>query len=236
MTQREFLTKVIATTNEVEVREYAEKQLVKLDERNAKRSSTLNKDQKENLVHKEHILEFLKALPVCAKEKGIIFSTPTEIVTKLKSVDQVDVPYPLSWVDEERDISCWLGNTMQREAFNKLYSVAERVHLCTDRRIKQDWDYMQASNNFRFMTTKNTGVWLNRGIYDSPFDAFTNYMNILGDFISRVNSLYPVDMDNEELNSLLTTIRNQGQEIEILQKELDKYKKKAEKATKKTAK
>jgi alpha-amylase len=95
---------------------------------------------------------------------------------------------------------------------------------------------MQASNNFRFMTTKNTGVWLNRGIYDSPFDAFTNYMNILGDFISRVNSLYPVDMDNEELNSLLTTIRNQGQEIEILQKELDKYKKKAEKATKKTAK
>lgn len=60
MTQREFLTKVIATTNEVEVREYAEKQLVKLDERNAKRSSTLNKDQKENLVHKEHILEFLK--------------------------------------------------------------------------------------------------------------------------------------------------------------------------------
>ncbi|MDO4756528.1 MAG: glycoside hydrolase family 57 protein [Parabacteroides sp.] len=179
-----------------------------------------------------NILEFLKALPVCAKEKGIIFSTPSEIVTKLKSVDQIDVPYPLSWVDEERDISCWLGNTMQREAFNKLYSVAERVHLCTDRRIKQDWDYMQASNNFRFMTTKNTGIWLNRGIYDSPFDAFTNYMNILGDFISRVNSLYPVDMDNEELNSLLTTIKNQGQEIEILQKELDKYKKKAEKADK----
>ena len=62
---------------------------------------------------------------------------------------------------------------MQREAFNKLYSVAERVHLCDDRRIKQDWDYLQASNNFRFMTTKNTGIWLNRGIYDSPYDAFT---------------------------------------------------------------
>ena len=179
-----------------------------------------------------NILEFLKALPAFAKENGIIFSTPTEIVTKLKSVDQVDVPYPLSWVDEERDISCWLGNVMQREAFNKLYSVAERVHLCTDRRIKQDWDYMQASNNFRFMTTKNTGVTLNRGIYDSPFDAFTNYMNILGDFISRVNSLYPVDMDNEELNSLLTTIKNQGLEIEALEKELNKYKKKA---TKKSA-
>ena len=169
-----------------------------------------------------NILEFLKALPACAKEKGITFSTPSEVISKLKSVDQVDVPYPMSWVDEERDISCWLGNVMQREAFDKLYSVAERVRLCTDRRIKQDWSYMQASNNFRFMTTKQTGIWLNRGIYDGPFDAFTNYMNILGDFISRVNSLYPVDMDNEELNSLLTTIKNQGEEIEVLNKEVEK--------------
>ena len=167
-----------------------------------------------------NILEFLKALPVCAKQKGITFSTPTEVVTKLKSVDAMDVPYPMSWTDEERDISPWLGNVMQREAFNKLYSVAERVHLCDDRRIKQDWDYLQASNNFRFMTTKQTGVGLNRGIYDSPYDAFTNYMNILGDFIARVNSLYPVDMDNEELSSLLTTIKNQGEELVQLNDEI----------------
>ena len=179
-----------------------------------------------------NILEFLRALPACAKEKGITFSTPSEVISKLKSVDQVDVPYPMSWVDEERDISCWLGNVMQREAFDKLYSVAERVHLCTDRRIKQDWSYMQASNNFRFMTTKNTGIQLNRGIYDSPFDAFTNYMNILGDFISRVNSLYPVDMDNEELNSLLTTIKNQGEEIVVLNKELEKLQEKGIKVKK----
>ena len=169
-----------------------------------------------------NILEFLKALPECAKAKGITFSTPTEIVTKLKSVSQLDVPYPMSWVDEERDTSSWLGNVMQREAFNKLYSVAERVHLSDDRRIKQDWDYLQASNNFRFMTTKNTGIWLNRGIYDSPYDAFTNYMNILADFIKRVDSLYPSDVDSEELNSLLTTIKNQGDEITGLQKEVEK--------------
>ena len=178
-----------------------------------------------------NILQFMKALPACAKEKGISFSTPSEIVTKFKSVDQVDVPYPMSWADEERDTSCWLGNVKQREAFNKMYSVAGRVHLCDDRRIKQDWDYLQASNNFRFMTTKKTGIWLNRGIYDSPYDAFTNYMNILGDFISRVDALYPVEIENEELNSLLTTIKNQGEEIEKLQKELDKYKKKAAKKT-----
>ena len=176
-----------------------------------------------------NILEFLKALPICAKEKGITFSTPTEIITKLKSVDAVDVPYPMSWTDEERDVSSFLGNTLQREAFNKLYSVAERVHLCQDRRIKQDWDYLQASNNFRFMTTKNTGLYIERGIYDSPFDAFTNYMNIVGDFIARVDSLYPADMDNEELNSLLTTIKNQGEEIAALTKELEKAQKKLEK-------
>ena len=183
-----------------------------------------------------HILDFLKALPACAKEKGITFSTPTEIVTKLKSVSQLDVPYPLSWVDEERDTSCWLGNVMQREAFNKLYSVAERVHLCDDRRIKQDWDYLQASNNFRFMTTKQSSVTLQRGIYESPYDAFTNYMNILGDFMKRVDSLYPVDVDNEELNPLLTTIENQGREIEQLRKELEKAEAKLAKAEKKAAK
>ncbi len=180
-----------------------------------------------------NILSFIKALPACARDRKITFSTPTELITKLKSVDQIDVPYPMSWVDEERDTGCWLGNVMQREAFNKLYSVAERVHLCDDRRIKQDWVYLQASNNFRFMTTKNTGIRLNRGIYDSPYDAFTNYMNILGDFIDRVNSLYPVDVDNEELNSLLTTIKNQGIEIESLHKEVDKLKKKLAKKTEK---
>ena len=141
----------------------------------------------------------------------------------------------MSWLDEERDTSCLLGNVMQREAFNKLYSVAERVHLCTDRRIKQDWDYLQASNNFRFMTTKNSGVGLNRGIYESPYDAFTNYMNILGDFISRVNSLYPVDVDNEELNPLLTTIKNQGIEIEELRKQLEKAEAKLKKEEKAAA-
>ena len=183
-----------------------------------------------------NILDFIKALPVCAKQKGITFSTPTEIVTKLKSVDAMDVPYPMSWVDEERDISPWLGNVMQREAFNKLYSVAERVYLCQDKRIKQDWDYLQASNNFRFMTTKDSGVSFNRGIYDSPFDAFTNYMNILGDFINRVNSLYPVDMDNEELGSLLTTIKNQGAELVQLNEEVIKLQKKLADAEKKLAK
>ena len=179
-----------------------------------------------------HILDFLRALPKCAKERGITFSTPSELCTKTKGTIPLTVAYPVSWVDEERDTSCWLGNQMQREAFDKLYSVADRVRICTDRRIKQDWDYLQASNNFRFMTTKHNSVSMNRGIYDGPYDAFTNYMNILGDFINRVNALYPVDMDNEELNSLLTTIKNQGEEIEAKDRKIEKLQKEIEKLKK----
>jgi len=176
-----------------------------------------------------NILEFMKALPICAKQAGITFSTPTELCTKMKSVGALDVPDTLSWVDEERDVSCWLGNAMQREAFNKLYSIADRVRIANDVRINQDWDYLQASNNFRFMTTKTTGINIDRGIYSSPFDAFTNYMNILGDFINRVNNLYPEDIDNDELNSLLTTIKNQGDEIEMKEKEILRLQTKIEK-------
>lgn len=72
------------------------------------------------------------------------------------------------------------------------------------------------------MSTKPSSYGGYRGIYDSPYDAFTNYMNILGDFITRVNNLYPAEIDNEELNSLLTTIRNQEGELEIKDKEIEK--------------
>jgi alpha-amylase len=139
------------------------------------------------------------------------------------------VPDALSWVDEERDVSTWLGNPMQREAFNKLYSVADRVRIANDPRINMDWDYLQASNNFRFMTTKPSNVGLDRGIYSSAFDAFTNYMNILGDFITRVNNLYSDDIDNDQLESLLTTIKNQGDEIEMKDKEIARLQAKIEK-------
>jgi alpha-amylase len=112
---------------------------------------------------------------------------------------------------------------MQQEAFNKLYSVAERVRICNDRRLKQDWDYLQASNNFRFISTKPNSYGAYRGIYDSPYDAFTNYMNIIGDFVTRVNNIYG-GMENEELNSLLTTIKNQDEELAVKEKEIKKLK------------
>ena len=182
-----------------------------------------------------NILEFFKALPECARQKGITFSTPSEICKKIKSVGELNVPDTLSWVDEERDVSTWLGNPMQREAFDKLYSVADRVRLLNDPRIKQDWDYLQASNNFRFMTTKPSNVGLDRGIYSSPFDAFTNYMNILGDFLNRVNSLYP-DVDNEELESISISVKNMEEDIEMKDKEIVRLQAKLEKIEKEVVK
>jgi len=171
-----------------------------------------------------NILEFMKNLPNAAKERGIGFQTPSEVIKTHKSVSVIDVPYPMSWNDEERDISCWLGNVMQREAFNKLYSIGERVILSKDKHLLQDWDYLQASNNFRFMTTKNNSVSMDRGIYESPYDAFTNYMNILGDFLQRVNWAMPLDIDTEELNAFQTTISNQDKKIQALEKQVARLK------------
>lgn len=166
------------------------------------------------------IFDFLKALPRYAQEAGIGFVTPTEAVTKLRPVDALSVPYPMSWTDEARDVSTWLGNRLQNEAFHKLYALAERVRMCDDRRIKQDWNYLQASDHFFFMSTKYGSGKSSYSPYESPFDAFTNYMNVLSDFIVRVEEQYPTQIENEELNALLTTIRNQSEEIEQLEKEL----------------
>lgn len=182
------------------------------------------------------ILDFLKALPACAKKRGITFSTPSEVCLKMKSVGQLDVPDSLSWMDEERDVSTWLGNPMQREAFNKLYSVADRVRIANDPSINLDWMYLQASNNFRMMSTKPAHVGVDRGIFSSPFDAFSNYMNILGDFLNRVRQLYPDSIDNDELNSLLTTIRNQSEEIDVKSKEASRLQARVEKLETENAK
>ena len=158
-----------------------------------------------------------------AADRGIEFWTPTETIKKLKPVAELSVMHPISDADEARDVSAWLGNRLQNEAFQKLYSVAERVRLCTDRRLKQDWWYLQGSDHLYYMSTKHMADGAVHSLfspYETPFQAFTNYMNALADFIVRVEDQYPMEIENEELNALLTTIRNQEREIATLNKEL----------------
>ena len=168
------------------------------------------------------IFDFFKALPQFAQQHKISFSLPSELFARKKAVDSVVVPFPMSWVDEEKDCSSWMGNVLQQEAFRKINDISERVRLCRDRRILQDWLYLQSSDHFYYMNTKHYNLF---SPYDNPYDAFNNYMNVLSDFILRVEAQYPSSIENEELNSLLKTIHNQGREIAQLEKKLAKYEK-----------
>lgn len=174
------------------------------------------------------IFQFLEALPRFAAERGIEFWTPSEAVSKLKAVGELAVVHPISAADEARDTSAWLGNQLQHEALHKLYEAGERVRLSEDRRLKQDWWYLQASDHFYYMSTKHFAdgaVHSHFSPYETPFQAFTNYMNVLADFLVRVDEQFPLSVDNEELNSLLKTIRNQEHEIESLTREKESMRK-----------
>jgi alpha-amylase len=164
------------------------------------------------------IFEFLKAIPFFALQNNIGFLTPSEVAKKIEAVDMLSSPEPISWSGIEKDISLWNGNDLQQEALNKLYAVGERVRLCTDRPLRHDWLMLQSSDHFRYMSHKDEfGTY-----YESPYDAFMNYMNILSDFLLRVDEQYPTTIDNEELNALLNTIYELEKEIESLENELKK--------------
>ncbi|MFR9164826.1 MAG: glycoside hydrolase family 57 protein [Dysgonomonas sp.] len=169
------------------------------------------------------IFDFVRALPKFASAQNINFATPSEALKLLKPTDFISSSHPNSWAGEEKDLSLWLGNTLQQEAFNKLYEIKDRVRLSETRRIKQDWLYLQASDHFFYMNTKGKTAF---SPYASPYDAFSNYMNVLSDFKERVASEYPSSIDNEELNALLETIHNQSDEIDKLEAEVEKLKKK----------
>lgn len=136
------------------------------------------------------IFEFMKALPKQVfANTNFTFGTPTQIASRLQPVSAVNVPHPISWADEERDLTAWLGNEMQDEAFDSLYNLAREVRNSSNPEIQKDWLYLQASDHFYYMCTK----WFSDGVvhkyfnpYSTPYEAFINYMNILSDFIGRV--------------------------------------------------
>ena len=175
------------------------------------------------------IFDFVKALPQYATVKKISFSTPSEALKTLKPIDNHSSINPISWAGEEKDLSQWLGNTLQQEAFKNLYEIKDRIRLSDIRRLKQDWLYLQACDHFYYMSTKSNLAF---SPYASPYEAFSNYMNVLSDFKERLNSEFPSSIENEELNSLLETIHNQSDEIDQLERKLEELKKKQAKKVK----
>ena len=138
------------------------------------------------------IFEFMRALPdAVAKDKELEFVTPERAAAKHKSVGDLSVPQPISWADEERDTSAWLGNELQQDAFNKLYALQEKLSILNDAALWNDFGHLQESDHLYYMCTKffsDGEVHKRFNPYDTPYEAFINYMNVLSDFIIRVNN------------------------------------------------
>ena len=132
------------------------------------------------------IIDNMRYLPGAIIESNTLrFATPSEVTAEFQPVAVLHSPYPISWADEERDVTAWLGNELQNEAFTKLYALREKVHQLNSPDLNYVWRFMQSSDHFYYMATK----WFSDGDvhsyfnpYGSPYEAFVNYMNVLSDF------------------------------------------------------
>ncbi|MBN2165688.1 MAG: glycoside hydrolase family 57 protein [Marinilabiliaceae bacterium] len=176
------------------------------------------------------IFDFISALPEKVfKKSKFTFSTPSEVADSLQPVAAIHVPTPISWADEERDLTAWLGNEMQQEAFNKLYSLLPKIYKCQDNKLLTDWKYLQTSDHFYYMCTKyfsDGDVHAYFNPYETPYEAFINYMNILSDFTIRLNSAVPENSMEVELANLSTLLTEKDDKILRLEKELKKMREK----------
>jgi len=162
------------------------------------------------------IFDFMKSLPKrILHDTNFTFSTPSELGQKLKPVAAIHVPHPISWADEERDLTAWLGNEMQDEAFEKLYGLENIVNKCENTDILSDWYRLQNSDHFYYMCTK----WFSDGDvhkyfnpYNSPYEAFINYMNVLSDFTIRVEE----QCTSSGSSSILEKAGDLGKEIKVV--------------------
>ena len=136
------------------------------------------------------IFDFMRALPeALLNNANVEFVTPSEAIKKHDAVSPINVPFSISWADEERDTSAWLGNELQNEAFSKLYDLSDRVLALQDDKITKDYMKLQESDHFYYMCTKffsDGAVHTYFNPYDTPYEAFINYMNVLSDLIIRI--------------------------------------------------
>ena len=148
---------------------------------------TFGEHQKEG----SGIFDFMRFLPgILLRDGSFEFTTPTQAARRHKPIAEIEVQDPISWADEERDVTAWLGNELQNEAFSKLYAQKEKIAALKSPDFDYVWSFMQTSDHFYYMATK----WLSDGDvhsyfnpYDSAYDAFINYMNVLSDFIIELD-------------------------------------------------
>lgn len=144
----------------------------------------------EHQWHESGIFSFLEKLPEqWLKTEGNTFMTVSEAIDEFDVRDVIDVPQTITWADTERDLSAWLGNSMQQEAIHALYSLQERVISTGDFDLIEDWRRLQTSDHFYYMCTK----WFNDGDihayfspYESPYEAYINFMNSYHDLTYRL--------------------------------------------------
>lgn len=138
------------------------------------------------------IFQFLEALPGhLLKDPANDFVTPSEAISRHRPVGSLDVPYFVSWADVERDLSAWLSNPIQHDAAKTLYQMEPLVKATKDRRLLADWRHLQTSDHFYYMCTK----WFADGDvhkyfnpYESPYDAFIAFMNVMQDMRLRITA------------------------------------------------
>ena len=142
------------------------------------------------------IFDFMRFFPEAVLADGEFeFVTPAQAAKKHAPVATLDVPDPISWADEERDVTAWLGNELQNEAFNKLYAQTEKLSILNDEILWSDFGHLQESDHLYYMCTKffsDGAVHKYFNPYDTPYEAFINYMNVLSDFILRVDDAISV--------------------------------------------
>jgi len=129
------------------------------------------------------IFDFMRHLPEeILKHPDNNFKTPSEVAQCYDVSDTVDVPHIISWADTERDLSAWLGNAMQSNAIHELYRLEKKIKQTSNEKIITDWRKLQVSDHFYYMCTKyfaDGDVHKYFNPYDSPYDSYINFMNVL---------------------------------------------------------
>ncbi len=170
------------------------------------------------------IFEFLKKLPETVfKNTDLQFAKLSEIASNYQAVAPMSVIHPISWADQERDITAWQGNEMQEEALDKLYCLSKKMQRIKDPKLQSDWRNLQASDHFYYMSTKINSDGLIHDYfnpYETPFNAFINYMNVISDFTLRVNKHFEAIVPNDK-QVIKDKIEKYDKKIKMLQKKLD---------------